>query len=265
MVNRCMHIHLDDQYHVGTTFIHRLDPRTKVIIALLFILTVSLTPFGAFGGYIALFALVMTTTVLAHIEPTYVLKRSVVAFPFALAAITLPFTVPGETLATLPFFGGLAISQEGTIRLISIVVKSWLSIQMAIILVTVTPFPAILWALRALRLPPPLIAIVSLMYRYLFVLFDEAMRLLRARAARSASHDGARSGGSLIWRGQVAGRMAGSLMLRSFERSERIYNAMLARGYQGQLLSVAHSHLHSLDFVVGGVAVASLFIILLLA
>ena len=59
--------------------------------------------------------------------------------------------------------------------------------------------------------------------------------------------------------------MAGSLMLRSFERSERIYNAMLARGYQGQLLSVAHSHLHPQDFVVGGVAVASLLIILLLA
>ena len=121
-----MHIHLDDQYQVGTTFIHRLDPRTKVIIAVLFILTVSLTPFGAFVGYIALFALLMATTVLAHIDPTYVLKRSVVAFPFALAAVTLPFTVPGETLATLPLFGGLTISQEGTIRLISIVVKSWL-------------------------------------------------------------------------------------------------------------------------------------------
>lgn len=260
-----MHIHLDDQYHGGTTVVHRLDPRTKVIITLLFILTVSLTPFGAFGGYIALFALLMTMTVMAHIEPTYVLKRSVVAFPFALAAVMLPFTVPGEPWITIPLFGGLAMSQAGTIRLISIMVKSWLSIQMAIILVTVTPFPAILWALRALRLPPPLIAIVSLMYRYLFVLFDEALRLLRARAARSAVHEGVRSGGSLLWRGQVAGRMAGSLMLRSFERSERIYNAMLARGYQGQLLSLTHSHLHPLDFGAGVVAIIVLLTILLLA
>lgn len=260
-----MHIHLDDQYQAGETFLHRLDPRTKVILTVLFILTVSLTPFGAFGGYIALFAFLMTTTVLSHIEPTYVLKRSIVALPFALAAVTLPFTIPGQTLATIPLLGGLVISQEGTIRFISIVIKSWLSLQMAIILIAVTPFPAVLWALRALHLPAPLIAIVSLMYRYLFVLFDEATRLLRARAARSAAVDGTRSGGSLLWRGQVAGRMAGSLMLRSFERSERIYNAMLARGYQGQLLSMTHSHFATLDFVVGGVTVCGLLLILLLA
>jgi cobalt/nickel transport system permease protein len=260
-----MHIHLDDQYHTGATLIHRLDPRTKVILAVGFILTVSLTPFGAFGGYIALFALLMAIAVIAHIEPTYLLKRSVVALPFALAAVTLPFTVPGTIVATLPIFGGLALSVEGTIRFISIVIKSWLSVQMAIVLVTVTPFPAVLWALRALRLPAPLVAIVSLMYRYLFVLFDEALRLLRARSARSASADGLRGGGSLLWRGQVAGRMAGSLMLRSFERSERIYNAMLARGYRGQLLSTAHSHLQTRDLLVGAVTILILLVILLSA
>jgi len=260
-----MHIHLDDQYQAGTTIIHRLDPRTKVVLTFFFILTVSLLPFGTFIAYLVLFALLMATTVLSHLEPTYVLKRSVVALPFALAAITLPFTIPGEPLITLPFLGGLVISQAGTIRFLSIVIKSWLSLQMAIILVAVTPFPAILWALRALHLPAPLIAIVSLMYRYLFVLVDEVARLLRARAARSATADGARSGGSLVWRGQVAGRMAGSLMLRSFERSERIYNAMVARGYQGQLLSLTHGHLQALDFVVGGATVVTLLIILLLA
>ncbi|MCB0062305.1 MAG: cobalt ECF transporter T component CbiQ [Caldilineaceae bacterium] len=260
-----MHIHFAEQYHAGESLIHRLDPRTKVILTVLFILTVSLTPFGAFGSYIALFALLMATAVAAHIAPAYLLKRSVIALPFALAAVTLPFTVPGATLATIPIFGGIAISQPGTIRFISILIKSWLSVQMAIILVTVTPFPAVLWALRALHLPAPLIAIVSLMYRYLFVLYEEATRLLRARSARSAAVDGVRSGGSLLWRGQVAGRMAGSLMLRSFERSERIYNAMLARGYKGQLLSVTHSHLQTLDFLVAAVTIAALLTILLSA
>jgi cobalt/nickel transport system permease protein len=257
-----MHIHLNDQYQAGATVVHRLDPRTKVVLTFLFILTVSLLPFGAFVSYLALFALLMTTTVFSHLEPAYVLKRSVVALPFALAAITLPFTVAGDPLVTLPLLGGLTVSQAGTIRFLSILIKSWLSVQMAIILVAVTPFPAILWALRALHLPAPLIAIVSLMYRYLFVLIDEATRLLRARAARSATADGSRSGGSLVWRGQVAGRMAGSLMLRSFERSERIYNAMLARGYQGQLLSITHSHFHPVDFWAGGATVVVLMIIL---
>jgi len=260
-----MHIHFTDQYHEGESLIHRLDPRVKVILTVTFILTVSLTPFGAFGSYVMLFALLMATAVSAHMAPTYLLKRSIIALPFALAAITLPFTVPGDTLATVPIFGGITISQAGTIRFVSILIKSWLSVQMAIILVTVTPFPAVLWALRALRLPSPLIAIVSLMYRYLFVLYEEATRLLRARAARSATVDGVRSGGSIVWRGQVAGRMAGSLMLRSFERSERIYNAMLARGYKGQLRTVAHSHLQTIDFLVGTVTVLILLTILLFA
>ncbi len=260
-----MHIHLDDQYHAGDSLIHRLDPRTKVMLTVGFILTVSLLPFGAFGSYLLLLALILTAALWANVTPSYLFKRSLVALPFALAAVALPFTVPGEPLAVIPLFGGVTVSTAGTVRFVSIVIKSWLSVQMAIVLVTVTPFPAILWALRALHLPAPLIAIVSLMYRYLFVLYEEATRLLRARSARSATVDGTRGGGSLIWRGQVAGRMAGSLMLRSFERSERIYNAMLARGYRGQLRSMGHSHFQLRDVVVGSVTLVSLLAILLTA
>ncbi|MBM3126958.1 MAG: hypothetical protein FJZ87_18130, partial [Chloroflexi bacterium] len=66
-----------------------------------------------------------------------------------------------------------------------------------------------------------------------FVLSDEVLRLLRARDSRSAVVQGARSGGSVVWRARVAGNMTGQLFLRSFERSDRIYNAMIARGYSG--------------------------------
>lgn len=258
-------MHFRDQYRHDQTPIHHLDARVKVVLTLLFILTVSLTPFGAFGAYGALWLFILVVTRWARIELPYLLTRSVVALPFALAAVTLPFTVPGRPLLTLPILGGVDISVEGVVRFVSILIKSWLSLQMAIILVTVTTFPALLWALRALRIPPPLIAIVSLLYRYLFVLYEEAMRLMRARAARSATADGVASGGSLIWRGQVAGRMAGSLMLRSFERSERIYNAMLARGYQGQLLGLEHSHLRTIDWLIAGVTVIFLLSILWIA
>jgi len=73
---------------------------------------------------------------------------------------------------------------------------------------------------------------------YLFVLTDEVLRMGRARQSRSAAATGHRSGGSLAWRVRVAGNMVGQLFLRSFERSDRIYNAMLARGYTGQLLTL---------------------------
>jgi cobalt/nickel transport system permease protein len=93
--------------------------------------------------------------------------------------------------------------------------------------------------MRSLGIPPILVSIFGLMWRYLFVLADEALRLLRARQARSGHSDrpGLKPGGSLSWRGRVAGGMAGSLFLRAFERSDRIYMAMLARGYDGEVRS----------------------------
>jgi cobalt/nickel transport system permease protein len=103
---------------------------------------------------------------------------------------------------------------------------------MAILLVATTQFPDMMHALRHLRVPSLLVAVISFMYGYLFVLADEVMRLLRARDSRSARLTGYRSGGSIPWRARVAGNMAGQLFLRSYERAPA-YNAMLSRGYTG--------------------------------
>ncbi|MGQ0602008.1 MAG: cobalt ECF transporter T component CbiQ [Anaerolineales bacterium] len=229
-----MHIDLADHYHRGSSRLHRLDPRVKIVATLLFIFVATILPATNAGTWVAFALLFVTTLVLAAqsgLGVTYALRRSFVALPFALAAITLPFTLRGQTIAE---FGGLTMSLEGTLRFLSIVVKSWISVQLAILLTVTTAFPDMLWALRALHVPRPLISIVAFMYRYMFVLADESLRLRRARAARAAQGAG-RSGGSLVWRGKVAGGMVGNLALRAFERSERIYNAMLSRGYRGEL------------------------------
>jgi cobalt/nickel transport system permease protein len=113
------------------------------------------------------------------------------------------------------------------------VIGSWLSVQVALLLAFTTPFHDLVDALRELRLPRILISIISFMYRYLAVLGDEGSRMLRARDARSGAREGA-SGGSLRWRATVTGRMVGSLFLRAYERSERIYAAMQARGFEGE-------------------------------
>jgi cobalt/nickel transport system permease protein len=75
--------------------------------------------------------------------------------------------------------------------------------------------------------------------------------LRRARAARSAVQPGRKSGGSLSWRARVAGGMAGNLFIRSYARSERIYQAMAARGYQGELRVLTPPPLHMFDVAVG--------------
>jgi cobalt/nickel transport system permease protein len=240
-----VHINLADQHHHGSSLIHRLDPRVKLVGTLLFILAATLLPPGAWLPYALLFAASLVVAQRTGLGAGFALRRSFVALPFALAAITLPFTVPGETLAVL---GPLTISAEGTVRFASILVKSWISIQIALLMTYTTAFPDLLWAMRALRLPSVLVAIVGFMYRYLFVLADEGLRLTRARAARSGvAPDGRRSGGSVVWRGKVAGGMVGNLTLRAFERSERIHDAMTARGFQGEMRMLDTPHLHDID------------------
>ena len=119
---------------------------------------------------------------------------------------------------------------------------------MAILLTATTPFPDLAHALRHLRIPPILITLVSFMYRYLFVLSDEVLRLLRARAARSARIPG-QKGSSVFWRARVAGNMAGQLFIRSYDRSDRIYNAMLARGYTGNILTITPHKMRPGDWI----------------
>lgn len=233
-----MHAAHIDRYEARDSLLHRLDPRVKVVVTLLFILSNVLLPDGAWPAYLAAWFFLLLAVSLARLSPLFVLRRSLLALPFVLAAVSVLFTVPGETrlswqIGTL----SLTVSDQSLIRFGSILVRSWLSVQMAILLTATTQFPDLMHALRHLKVPALLVAIIAFMYRYLSVLVDEARRLLRAREARSAQGPQGAAGRSLRWRAQVAGGMVGQLFLRSMERSDRVYGAMVARGYRGQLLT----------------------------
>ncbi|MBI5081461.1 MAG: cobalt ECF transporter T component CbiQ [Chloroflexi bacterium] len=238
-----IHIHLADQYKSGSSLIHQLDPRIKIIGTILFVVAATVLPFGAWLPYTFLWLGSLAAAALSRLGWSYALKRSFVALPFALAAITLPFTIVGQPIAHI---GSFTISAEGSVRFLSILIKSWVSVQIAMMLPATTRFADLLWAMRELRIPKPLVGIVSFMYRYLFVFADEALRLLRARAARSATIDN-KGGGSLWWRGKIAGGMVGNLALRAFERSERIYDAMISRGFQDEIKILAPPRLTNHD------------------
>jgi cobalt/nickel transport system permease protein len=233
-----MHIHFLDPFREGRSLVHQLDPRIKLVLVTAFILTTALTPVAAWPVYVLLLALALTVELLSEMGIGFYLKRALLALPFILAALPVLFTISGPALAQLPL--GLVITQPGLERFLSVALKSWISIQMAVMLATTNRFQEILLAMRALRLPKLLVAIIGLMWRYLFVMADEALRLIRARQARSGhSAEAARgAGGSVVWRARVTGGMAGSLFLRSLERSDRIYNAMLSRGYDGEARSL---------------------------
>lgn len=251
-----MHVNSFDRYQAGRSYSHRLDPRVKVVIAILFILSNVLLPDGAWPAFWAAWGLIVAAGFLAQLPPGYLFKRSFIALPFALAAVTVLFTLPGTAVYTFSLGSRtITISDAGWLRFISIVIRSWLSVQAAIWLTATTQFPDLMHALRHLRVPRLLIAIISFMYRYLFVLADEASRMLRAREARSAAPPSGHGGGTLLWRAKIAGGMVGQLFVRSLERSERVYNAMLARGYRGQLLTMNPHLMRPRDWLGLGTAV----------
>lgn len=231
-------------------------------------MTCALVPPATWPIYILLFALILSMEVLSELGVGYVLKRAVLAFPFVLAALPVIFTTPSAPWFEIPFFGWtLTVSQAGVARFISIALKSWLSVQAAILLAASTPFPDLLVALRAIHVPRLLVAVIGLMWRYLFVLVDEALRLLRARAARSGHADlpGTRPGGSLAWRAHIAGGMAGNLFLRAIERSDRIYVAMLSRGYDGEVRAAPLAALGKMNRLILVAGLAALVLLLLTA
>ncbi len=251
-----LHVNTFDRYQAQESPVHRLDPRVKVVVAVLFILSNVLLPDGAWLAFGLAWGVILLINALARLPLLYAFKRSFIALPFALAAVTIMFTLPGRPLAAFQLGPwALTISDAGLIRFVSIVVRSWLSVQVAILLVAATQFPDLMHALRHLRVPQILVAVVSFTYRYLFVLSDEVTRMLRAREARSARLAGYTSGGSLLWRARIAGNMVGQLFLRSYERSDRIYNAMLARGYRGHFFTLNPHVMKSSDWLIGAAAV----------
>ena len=217
-----------DRYSDLDSFIHRLDPRTKFIITLVFILAVIITPPTRWQVF-ALYLLLMATLLLLSKLPIfYVLKRSLVVMPFVLMiAIFIPFIKEGEVAGSYNIWlWQVSVTYTGLQVLWNVLIKAWLSILSLIWLTSTTKLPNLLKGLEQLGMPKVMVMILSFMYRYIFVVVDEVMRMRQARDSRDF-------GGKRLWQLRTIGNMIGTLFIRSYERGERVYAAMLARGFDG--------------------------------
>lgn len=218
-----------DQYSEGNSLIHRLDPRTKLITTLAFILVVVLTPMSHWEAFALYFVMVATLIIISRVPILYVFKRSLVIIPFVvLIAIFIPFFKGGEVAGSYNIgFWEVTVTHSGIQVFLNILAKAWLSILGLILLTTTTHFSHLLKGMEQLRLPRVMVMILSFMYRYIFVLVDEVMRMKQARDSRNL-------GGGRLRQIRTVGNMIGTLFIRSYERGERVYAAMMARGFDGQ-------------------------------
>lgn len=229
-----------DRYIDHQSAVHALDARVKLPLVLTYLVGTTLVPTGAWATLAALALLLWWSVTRARLSLRMVMQRAVVALPFALVAVSMMFTVPGPVLFRLDMAGvSVTATTTGLILFLTILVKSWLSVQAVLLLTATTHALDVIRALHAFRLPVVLITILAVTYRYLFVLMAAAQQLGRARACRSAAVPGRRSGRNVLWHIRVLGHMIGTLFLRSYERSERIYVAMISRGYDGEVVSLS--------------------------
>ncbi|HET8661860.1 MAG TPA: cobalt ECF transporter T component CbiQ [Micromonosporaceae bacterium] len=204
--------------------VHRLPPHVKIAATVLFTVAVVATPreaFWAFGGYALLLAAVVGV---ARVPPGWLLKRSMVEVPFVALALLLPFLAAGEQVTWL----GVAMSRDGLYGGWNILAKGTLGVLASLLLAGTTTMRDLLAGLDRLHCPQLVTQIAAFMLRYLDVLAGEARRM---RVARLSRGDDPR----LLWqlRGFAGG--VGALFLRAFERGERVYLAMLSRGYTGRM------------------------------
>ncbi|MEM5795532.1 MAG: cobalt ECF transporter T component CbiQ [Bacillota bacterium] len=214
--------HLDD-LAAQKTMIHQLDPRIKLITTLLFIIVV--TSYGKYEitGLIPFVFFPFVLILLGNLPWSHLLKRLLLVSPFVLfVGIFNPLfdQTPLLRIHSLVITGGWVSFLSLTLRLA-------LTVTAALILVATTGIDALCTALLRLGVPRVIVTQVLFMYRYLHVLLDEFIRLTQAYSLRSFHGEGLRF--------RAWGSLVGQLLIRTIDRAQRIYQAMLCRGFDGEI------------------------------
>lgn len=224
-----------ERWSRGDSFLHRRDARVKLIAALAYILSLGtyypLPPLAALS-----YALPVLATIAASRLPLNpLLGRSLTVLPFT------------ATFALLSWLAG-----DGE-RAFALVTKSYLSAFIVLLLVATTSMPALLHGAERLGAPKIFVLVIQFLYRYLFVIAEQARNMWTAAACRGSQLPTAERRNRL----QAASGMLAVLFVRSYERAERIERAMLARGFNGSLHPLANERMSWLDLSFVAAAVVS--------
>lgn len=192
--------------------------------ALLFVIVVVATPIQNWLAYLVFFSMLLLLIRLAKLPYRTVLIRSLVEIPFVLFAFLMPFFGTGAKVDFL----GIELYQAGLWAGAGIIAKGSIGVVTAIILSGSTTAREILSGLEKLKVPAPLVSIATFMLRYLNVISDELGRMKIARESRGFEERGFKS-----W--PILAQTVGALFIRSYERGERVYLAMLSRGFVGAM------------------------------
>lgn len=219
----------------GDSRIHRLDPRAKVLTALAFLLLALSLGRYEITNLLPFFLYPVIVLRMADLPLGYIFRRSLIVLPFVFfIGIFNPFFDQTPMLR----LGPVTIS-AGWVSFFGIILRGFLTAFMALTLVATTGFPRICTALRQMGVPAVFTTQLLMLYRSIFVLMEEGSRMLAAWKLRNFSK---RKMPFKVWTS-----LTGHLLLRSLDRSERVHQALLSRGFDGELKPAQESTFHKWD------------------
>ncbi len=220
-------------------FLQSLDPRVRVIG--LFSLVLAVTLCRRIDAVTALFVVAVVLAVCSKVSLTTLAKRVWLLVLAFTGVIALPaiFITPGEAVAQA---GTLHITEQGLRAAGLLVLRVETAVSFTALLVLCTPWAQVLKALRALRLPREAIAMLTMTYRYVFLLVETAAQMLESRRSRTV--------GVLAPAEQrrMAARTAGVLLSKSIDMSSEVYLAMQSRGFCGEVRVLSESGMTMWDY-----------------
>jgi len=220
-INSVNSIGLLDDMARQKSYIHRLHPLTKLSATLAYlIIVVSFNRYEVIGLFpLSLYPIILLT--LADIPAKFILKRLLFIEPFIIGIGILNPLLDHHIINV----AGFTLSR-GWVTFISIFIKSGLTITAAILLVATTGMDKLAYALRTLKIPRLFVLQLMLTYRYISVLMEELSQILTAYSLRAPNQKGV---SHKAW-----GSLVGQLILRTFDRAYRVYEAMRLRGFTGE-------------------------------
>ena len=220
--------HAHPLYRDGDSPVHRAPAEVKIVCLLVFVFAVVATPrelFWPFGMYALI---VLAVWRLAQIQLRWILPRMLIEAPFLILAVLLPFSEGGERIEV----AGMQLSVSGLYAAWGIVIKGTLGVAASLTVAATTSAREVPAALSRLGVPAILTSMLVLMIRYIDVLSAEVGRMRIARISRGDSPRMLHQAGAIA-------KGIGALFLRSYERGERVYLAMLSRGFDGKVPDLA--------------------------
>jgi len=245
---------IEETFAYGRSFIHRLDPRTRIIAAIILSFATALCD----NLYLAVlyFVISILLITMAQLKPVDVVKRLKPLFWFLLMIwIMLPLTVDGDILYR---FYGLKITGQGVVLCCQITIKSITILLLFVALIATMTIASLGNGLHRIHVPDKMVFLVLMSYRYISVIEDEYKRLLRAAKFRGFIP------GTNVHSYKTFAYLAGMLFVRASLRAQRVHQAMLCRGFNQKFHTLDDYPPNRLNLIfLMGISVASIGLVII--